>query len=361
MNELLDQTTSVDDPTPVLKAMGQLARGYSRLFTESRIADRMSPARPVRRAGYDARLEVVAVERVAHDVVSLTLSRPDRTPLPRWTPGAHIDVFTPAGRQRHYSLIGDRFDPVHYRIAVRQVPDGLGSAELHRVRVGETLRVRGPRNAFSLAPADEYVFIAGGIGITPILPMVREVASGPSPWRLVYTGRSRSSMPFIDELTELGHDGVLIRPDDQYGTPDLAELCAAASTRAAFYVCGPPAMIERARDAATAAAEAGSTAEFHSERFSAAPIVDGRAFTVQLTESDLTVDVAADESALAAIRRVKPDVQYSCQQGFCGACRVRLVDGVVEHRDRVLTPDQHGDSMMICVSRAQSASISVAL
>lgn len=361
MNELLDQPTSVDDPTPALRAMGQLARGYSRLFTESRIADRLSPPRPVRRAGYDARLEVVAAERVADDVVSLTLSRADRSPLPRWTPGAHIDVFTPTGRQRHYSLIGDQFDPLHYRIAVRRIPDGAGSAELHRVRVGDTLRIRGPRNAFSLAPADEYVFIAGGIGITPILPMVRATASGPAPWRLVYTGRSRASMPFIDELTALGPDRVLIRPDDHYGAPDLAELCTTASSRAAFYVCGPPAMIERAREVATAATAPGRPAEFHSERFTAAPIVDGRAFTVQLTESGLAVDVAADESALAAIRRVKPDVQYSCQQGFCGACRVRLVDGVVEHRDRVLTPDQHADSMMICVSRAQGDSISVAL
>ncbi|BBX83658.1 PDR/VanB family oxidoreductase [Mycolicibacterium aubagnense] len=361
MSRLLGRPAAVDDPTPALKAMGQVARGYSRLFTESRIADRLSPARPVRRAGYDARLEVVAVDRLAADVVGLTLSRPDRSPLPRWTPGAHIDVFTPSGRQRHYSLTGDRFDPLHYRIAVRQIPDGAGSTELHRVRVGDTLRIRGPRNAFSLAPADDYVFIAGGIGITPILPMVREVASGTSPWRLVYTGRSRESMPFIDELTELGHGQVLIRPDDQYGTPNLAELCVADSPRAAFYVCGPPAMIERARNVATVAAGAGTTAEFHSERFSAAPIVDGRAFTVTLTESRLTVDVGADESALAAIRRVKPDVQYSCQQGFCGACRVQLVDGVVEHRDRVLTPDQHSDSMMICVSRAQGDSISVAL
>ncbi|MCX8560602.1 PDR/VanB family oxidoreductase [Mycolicibacterium mucogenicum] len=361
MSEVLDQRTSVHDPTPTLRAMGQLARGYSRLFTESRIADRLSPSRPVHRAGYDARLEVVAAERVADDVVGLTLSRPDRSPLPRWTPGAHIDVFTPSGRQRHYSLMGDQGDCVHYRIAVRLIPDGSGSAELHCVRVGDTLRIRGPRNAFSLAPADEYVFIAGGIGITPILPMVRAAASGPSPWRLVYTGRSRASMPFIDELTELGRDRVLIRPDDQYGTPDLAELCAPASSRAAFYVCGPPAMIDRARDVATAATEAGRTAEFHSERFSAAPIVDGRAFTMKLTESGLNVHVAADESALAAIRRVKPDVPYSCQQGFCGACRVRLVDGAVEHRDRVLTPDQQDDSMMICVSRAQRDSISVAL
>lgn len=361
MSRLLDQPDAVGDPTPALKAMGQLARGYSRLFTESTIADRLSPTRPVRRAGYDARLEVVAVQRLATDVVGLTLSRPDRSPLPRWTPGAHIDVFTPSGRQRHYSLTGDRFDPVHYRIAVRQIPDGAGSAELHRVRAGDTLRIRGPRNAFSLAPADEYVFVAGGIGITPILPMVRDVASGTSAWRLVYTGRSRESMPFIDELIELGHDRVQIRPDDQYGIPDLAALCAPDSPRAAFYVCGPPAMIEQARQVATTAAGAGNTAEFHSERFGAAPIVDGRAFTVKLTESGLTVDVGAAESALAAIRQVKPDVQYSCQQGFCGACRVRLVDGVVEHRDRVLTPDQHSDSMMICVSRAQGDSISVAL
>lgn len=361
MSELLDHPRSVDGPSPALKAMEQLARGYSRLFTESRIADRLSPTRPVRRAGYDARLEVVAVDRVAADVVSLTLSRPDRSPLPRWTPGAHVEVFTPSGRQRHYSLTGDRFDPVHYRIAVRQIPGGVGSAELHQLRVGDTLHVRGPRNAFSLAPADEYVFIAGGIGITPILPMVRAVAAGHTPWRLLYTGRSRESMPFIEELTELGPGRVQIRPDDEYGTPDLAELCSAASPRAAFYVCGPPAMIERAHKVALAATDTGTTAEFHSERFSAAPIVDGRAFTVKLTESGLTVNVGADESALAAIRRVKPDVRYSCQQGFCGACRVQLVAGAVEHRDRVLTPAQQSDSMMICVSRAQDDSVEVAI
>lgn len=350
--------TAAAETTPVLRTLGRLARGYSCVFTESRFAERLSPVDPVRRGGFDTRLDVVDVQTVATDVVALTLCRPDFTPLPAWTPGAHIDVFTPEGRQRHYSLTGDRHDLRHYRIAVRRVPDGAGSAEMHRLRVGDSLHVRGPRNAFNLAPADNYVFVAGGIGITPILPMVREVAARTRCWALIYTGRTRDSMPFIDELTALGSRQVDIRPDAECGTPDLAAMLGNSSAGAAFYVCGPPDMIDGAR---TAASGGRDSVEFHSERFTAARVVDGREFSIVLARSGQTIEVGSDETALQAIRRVKPDVRYSCQQGICGACRVPVLSGAVEHRDRVLTPAQETDSMMICVSRAAAGSIVIDL
>ncbi len=358
MNPLHASAATGRESTVVLRALGKLARGYSRVFTESRIAERLSPAHPVRRAGFDTRLDVADIQTIATDVVGITLCRPDFTPLPSWTPGAHIDVFTPEGRQRHYSLTGDRRDLRHYRIAVRRVPDGAGSAELHRLRVGDSLHVRGPRNAFNLAPADDYVFVAGGIGITPILPMVREVAARTPRWRLIYTGRTRDSMPFIDQLTALRSGRVDIRPDAECGTPDLTALIGNSSAGTAFYVCGPPAMIDGARTAASADRDA---VEFHSERFGAAEVVDGRDFSIVLARSGRTIEVGSTETALHAIRRVKPDVRYSCQQGFCGACRVAVLDGAVEHRDRVLTSAQQADSMMICVSRAAADSVVVDL
>jgi ferredoxin-NADP reductase len=354
----LSPSPAVARPTPGLATLGRLARGYSRIFAESRIADRLSPTHPLCRTGFDTRLEIVQRDEVAADVVALTLSRADSTELPTWTPGAHIDVFTPSGRQRHYSLIGDTSDRSRYRIAVRLVPNGIGSAELHRLEIGDGLRVRGPRNAFHLAHAPDYVFVAGGIGITPILPMIRRVAADGQSWRLVYTGRSRDTMPFVDELASLGRDRVEIRPDDEFGVPDVESLLVGMGPATALYVCGPAPMIERTRNAAL---RVNDLAEIHSERFGAPPVVDGQPFSVVLAASGVTVDVGAGESALDAIRRARPDVRYSCQQGFCGACRVRVLHGAVDHRDRVLTPAERADTMTICVSRASSDSLVIDL
>ncbi|WP_306372270.1 PDR/VanB family oxidoreductase [Mycolicibacterium cosmeticum] len=312
----------------------------------------------MRRTGFETRLLVTAVDAVATDVVALTLSRPDSTPLPLWTPGAHIDVITSSGLLRHYSLTGDRRDRLQYRIAVRRVAGGAGSAELHDLRPGDTLQVRGPRNAFNFAAAEHYVFVAGGIGITPILPMVREAVAAGHQWQLLYTGRTRASMPFAAELMHLGGNRVQILPDDENGIPDLTAVFEEVPDGAAFYVCGPAGMI----DAAAAAARAHSPApEFHSERFGAPPVLDGRPFTITLARSAATINVDADETALQAIRRVQPSVRYSCQQGFCGACRVHVLEGAVEHRDRVLTVAEQADSMMICVSRATEDAIVIDL
>jgi len=265
-------------------------------------------------------------------------------------------VLLPSGRRRQYSLCGDPAESRSYRIAVRHLPVGAGgSRELHAsVRIGSALTVRGPRNAFPYVPAAGYLFLAGGIGITPILPMVQHAAGGAAPWQLVYTGRSRESMPFLDELTALDPTRVRIRPYDQYGFPTSgAELLAHAPNGAAVYCCGPAPMIASVRrDFATSAA-----GELHVERFSAPPILDGVPFEIALRHSNRVLTVPADRSALDVIRHTVPGIAYSCQQGFCGTCRTRVISGEIDHRDRVLTDRERTDTMTICVSRSRGGRI----
>ncbi|MBP2324432.1 ferredoxin-NADP reductase [Kibdelosporangium banguiense] len=338
-------------PSRAMRLAAVASQAYRRVFAASRLAPLLSRPNPVHRTGYD--LDVV-VRRIAHeaeDVVSLTLAPTDGYPLPAWLPGAHLDVFLPSGRQRQYSLCGNPNDRSVYRIAVRRMADGDGgSREIHDgLSEGDLLRVRGPRNAFSLVgTADAYLFVAGGIGITPILPMVRACHERGAPWRLVYLGRSRTSMPFLAELER--HDGAVdIRPDDEYGPPDLAAILSHAPRGAAVCLCGPPPLMAPAQRIMRSVNPSGS---LHAERFSPPTVAGGQPFAIHLRRSDITVEVGAAESALAAIRRALPDVTYSCRQGFCGTCRVRVLDGEVEHRDRLLTDTQRRDSMLVCVSRA---------
>ena len=338
-------------PSPTLRALARCAHAYSALFAASRAAPYLSRAHPVRRTGFDLQLVVTQVTREAEDVRSFTLQRRDASPLPVWVPGAHLDVFLPSGRQRQYSLCGDPTDRSRYRIAVRRIADGGGgSLEMHgAVTEGDTLTARGPRNAFTFIDAESYLFLAGGIGITPILPMVRATALRGARWSLTYTGRSRASMPFLDELRDLPGGELHVLPDDEFGIPDVAALLGHAEPGAAIYVCGPPPMIATARARQPVLNPTGS---LHSERFSPLPVVAGRPFDVILARTGTTVRVGADESALAAIRREVPEVRYSCQQGFCGTCRHRVLAGKVEHRDTKLRPEQRTDSMLICVSRS---------
>lgn len=338
-------------------AVRLIARGfdaYERVFARGRAGRALSRSRPIRRAGFDLQLRLTDRAMVAEDVVALTLEDRAGRPLPSWHPGAHLDVFLPSGRLRQYSLCGDPRDRSRYRVAVRRVPDGNGgSEEIHdTLAPGAILHVRGPRNAFRLVDAPSYLFVAGGIGITPILPMLRAVvAAGDRPWRLVYTGRDRASMPFVDEITALagpeGAERVVLWPDDVHGVPDGRRILAQAPPGAALYTCGPPAMIEAIR----AVVPDPTVDTLHYERFSPAPVRGGSPFTVRLARSGSVVDVAADETALAAVLRTRPDQAYSCQQGFCGTCRVRVLAGAVDHRDTRLTPSERTTEMLLCVSR----------
>lgn len=338
-----------------VKAIARWFDVYERLFARGAVGRALSRPRPVRHAGFDLQLRVAGREMVAEDVVQLTLVDRTGRALPSWHPGAHLDVILPSERLRHYSLCGDPRDRSRYRIAVRRVPDGDGgSAEIHdTIGEGSILHVRGPRNAFRLVDAPGYLFVAGGIGITPILPMVRTAAARGTAWRLVYLGRSHATMPFLDELAGCPGGDVLIHADDGDGFADVAAILGelgALPPVPDLYVCGPPPLMDTARQLMRAI---DPMAPVFSERFSALPVVGGEPFTVELARTGATVEVAADESALTAIRRVLPEVRYSCQQGFCRTCTCRVLDGDVDHRDRhVLTGAERADSMLICVSRA---------
>lgn len=352
----------VDDirPTRTMRALNTATTAYRLLFAESRAADYLSRPKPVRYKGFDLELVVERVRTEAEGVAGVRLVAPDGSPLPNWIPGAHVDVFLPSGRQRQYSLCGDPADRDSYHIAVRRIADGLGgSIEVHdELSEGELITIRGPRNAFRLVDADSYLFIAGGMGITPILPMVRSCHRRGLHWRLVYVGRSRDTLPFLDELAEYDSGQLDIRADDECGTPDISSILTLAEPGAAVYLCGPPPLLTPARAVLT---EINPAASLHTERFSPLPVLTGEPFDVHLRRSGTTVAVAGDETTLTAIRREQPGVAYSCQQGFCGTCRVRVLDGQVEHRDRLLTADERDEEMLICVSRSAGGSIAVDL
>ncbi|AXB43790.1 PDR/VanB family oxidoreductase [Amycolatopsis albispora] len=316
----------------LLSTLSGVAAVYTRI---SRVSGRWRP--PVAAVDRDLPMVVDEAEMLAEGVKTLRLRRIDGAPLPSWRPGAHLDLVLPSGRVRQYSLCGNPGDLGWYRIAVRRIEDGHGgSREVHEaVGAGTRVTVRGPRNAFPFISAGSYQFIAGGIGITPILPMVHAAAAAGADWRLVYTGRDRASMPFADELSTLDTDRVWIRPDTEYGIPASgAELLEKAPEGAHVYCCGPIPMLTSVRTDALA----GGARTVHFERFAEPPIVDGKPFLVELRRSGRTVEVPADRSALEVIRAVRPEVAYSCRQGFCGTCRVRVLDG-----------DQ--DSMLICTDR----------
>lgn len=338
-----------DPTTRVLDVVANLRVRWSTLINRHPITTRSD----------DARFPVVVTDRtlVAEDqaVVALRLRAPDGSPLPRWTPGAHLDIELPSGRVRQYSLCGDPAQAGEYRIAVRRIPHGGGgSVEVHdELPVGTEVLVRGPRNAFPFAPpghgspAERVHFVAGGIGITPILAMARAADRLGIAWTMVYCGRSRDTLPFLDELAAL--DGrVTVRTDDEHGLPTAIELLDGVGTDTAVYCCGPTPMTA----AVVATIRAMSGIEFHSERFSPAPVVDGTAFEVQLASTGEVVAVGADHTMLDALLTLRPDQPYSCRQGFCRTCVVRVVDGTPDHRDTVLTPDDHAAGVTLaCVSR----------
>jgi ferredoxin-NADP reductase len=291
------------------------------------------------------------------DVVELTLAAPDGTKLREWHPGAHIDLHLPSGRTRQYSLCGDPHDELDYRIAVRRIAEGGGgSVEVHGLVVGQIVEISEPRNAFMMplpgsgSRAQKLRFLAGGIGITPILPMARLAERLGVPWSLCYAGRHRNSLPFLDELLAFG-DKVRVRTDDEHGLPTAAELLDGVDGGTAVYACGPPLMIEAVRSSIPL--DLGT--ELHVERFSPLPVVDGTPFELELGCSAEVVRVGGDQSALAALRAARPNVSYSCRQGFCGTCVQRVLIGEVEHRDNALTDRQRElGQMLVCVSRAKS-------
>ncbi|WP_194919212.1 PDR/VanB family oxidoreductase [Catenulispora rubra] len=308
--------------------------------------------------GSDLSHAVVVAERrdEAEDVVTLTLRRADGSALPPWLPGAHVDLVLGNGLERQYSLCGDPSDAGSWRVAVLREPDGRGGSEyVHtQLSVGTRVSVRGPRNHFELLSAERYLFIAGGIGITPILPMIAAVEASGAQWSLLYGGRSRSSMAFVDELARYG-DRVVLRPQDRHGLLDLAAHLGAPRPGTRIYCCGPGGLL----DAVEAHCRTAGWPEPHVERFQ--PKADAatgaaRRFEIELSRTGRTLDVPADASILDVVRAAGVPVLYSCTEGTCGTCETDVLDGVPDHRDSVLTGAERaaGDTMMICVSRART-------
>lgn len=293
--------------------------------------------------------EVVVLERrdLAQGVVGLSVGAADGGVLPSWRPGAHIELVLADGLVRQYSLCGDPGDESTWRLGVLR--EGAGSAFVHeRLAVGDRLVARGPRNHFVLEDAPGYLFLAGGIGITPILPMVAAAHAAGAEWRLVYGGRRRSAMAFLDELSRYG-ERVEVRPQDEFGLLDLDAALSGLAPGTLVYCCGPEPMLAAVEERCPAGA-------LRIERFSAKPVGGAdHAFEVELALSGRTLAVEAGRSILETVEEAGVTVLSSCREGTCGTCETAVLGGEPDHRDSVLTEDERaeGGFMMICVSRAR--------
>jgi ferredoxin-NADP reductase len=309
-------------------------------------------------------LLVEHVERTATDVIVLTLRTRNESSLPEWDPGAHIDVVLDETTVRQYSLCGDPANRTRWQIAIRRAPDGRGgSIRLHdTVSPGATLTVRGPRNGFPLVDDRlRYVFIAGGIGITPLLPMIAAVSRRNARWQLHYGGRTRALMPFVEDLAKY-EDRVRLWPEDESGLLDLANLLAELDEGTAVYCCGPEALIA----AVELLCQGRDDVTLHVERFAPRPgSADGPTgtFEVFCATSDLMLTVPPDKSILQVVQEAGIDVLSSCMEGTCGTCEVDVVDGEPDHRDSFLSPREResNETMLICVSRCLGSKLTIDL
>lgn len=300
--------------------------------------------------------------QAAEGAVLLELAATDGSALPGWEPGAHLELRLPSGLRRQYSLCGDPADRDTYTVCVLREEAGRGgSVEIHdRLDVGAEVGSSGPRNHFPLVAADDYVLLAGGIGITPLKAMAEELQRRGASWQLVYGGRNRRSMAFAEELATSHPTRVTLVPQEEEGTPDLDRIAGSLSPGARLYCCGPPAMLAAAEAACD---RSGATDRLHLERFTAAADTsdagEDSAFVVELRESGVTLTVPADQSLLEAIRAVRPSIDSSCREGYCGTCETRVLEGRPEHRGTLMAPEEHDEegTMLVCVGRARSAKL----
>lgn len=290
------------------------------------------------------------------EIVELQFASLDGTPLAPWEPGAHIEIVLPSGLVRQYSLCGRHSDDF-YTIAVRREPDSRGgSREIHDdLSVGAEVVIRGPRNHFELVTRKHVVFITGGIGITPLLPMMRRLDEQGQSWELHYGGKSLGALAYLDALELLdGHEINIYLKDETRRIP-VPEVLGSIPPDSAVYVCGPGRMIDEVEQ------ECGVRAiEVHLERFgpSGAYVAseENSPFSVTLQRSGVTLQVGKDQRLIDAVRTIVPTVPFSCEEGYCGSCETGVISGEPEHRDSILSAEEKSanDCMMICVGRARS-------
>lgn len=306
------------------------------------------------------RLRVADCLAEAKDVLLLVLASADGRPLPAADPGAHLELRLPSGMVRHYSLCGDASDRSKYVIGVGRAAASRGGSEhIHRhVRVGTELPDARLRNHFPLEfEARRYRFIAGGIGITPILSMVRWCVANARPWSLAYAARSRQRTAFYEWLAQYP-EAVRFHFDDEAGgaKPALQEWVSGPLEGEHLYCCGPGALMTGVQDA-TASWTAGSV---HFEWFAApkdaASEIADKPFVAVLQRSGQRIEVPAGCTLLEALEQHGVEIPFSCREGLCRTCETPLCGGVAEHRDHVLSEAERAAqrSIMPCVSRAKS-------
>jgi ferredoxin-NADP reductase len=311
------------------------------------------------------RLCVTRVLPESKGVISVKLVRDDGASLPPWDPGSHIDVHLPSGRVRQYSLCGDPEKLVSYKFAVlREAAGRGGSAELHSIaRTGVRLDVGRPRNRFPLRDGKRFLFLAGGIGVTPLMSMVQAAERRGRRWTFIYGGRTRSSMAFTAELARRRGGNFCVVPQDEQGYLNFDPLLHGVPADTLIYACGPSAMLAAIE---AAAAHHRVSRRLHVERFSAPQDTKGlpqpspdQAFDVILNRSQRTVHVPAGRTLGSVLQEEGADVSFSCEEGSCGTCETRVLSGLPEHRDCCLSDEEKttNDRMIVCVGRALTATL----
>lgn len=309
----------------------------------------------VQRSELETAITVDEIQLVTDDVAVLSLLPHSGTRLPPWEPGAHIDLVLHDTLVRQYSLCGAPGDRSRYRVAVLKEPESRGgSLAAHALKPGTQLNIRGPRNNFQFDPSPRYIFIAGGIGITPLLPMIAAAESRGAEWELYYVGRRRSTMAFRDELSAYG-ERVHIIARDSDAPLDLDALLGVPQPDTLVYCCGP----ERLLHGVEVACREWAPRSVRLERFVAKAIdtLHDTEFELVLERSGKTVTVPPGVSVFDSMRAAGVNVLGSCLEGICGTCEQTVLDGEVDHRDSVLDADEQeaGDCMMVCVSRCRSS------
>ncbi len=308
-------------------------------------------------------LRVTRKDKIADGIHLFEFRRADDKPLPEFTAGAHIAINVPGGLLRKYSLCNDPAEHDRYLVAVKRETNGRGGSAnlIDNVKAGDTLMVAAPVNDFGLPPrAQDFLFIAGGIGITPMMAMIREVRAQNKRFRLFYCSRSPETTAFRDELGAPDlKDSVIIHYDggDPAASLDLKPVLAERKNREHLYCCGPRPLMEAVR----AMTDHWSPTAVHFEAFSEAEThrATDTPFKVKLGRSGAVLEVPTDKTILEVLRAHGLDVPSSCETGTCGTCRTKLLAGEADHRDLVLAEHERKDNIMICVSRAKAEEITI--
>ncbi len=320
-----------------------------------------SGATALRAGQKELALSVHAARPLAERVVELELRAADGQPLPAWTPGAHVDLVLPGDVVRSYSLAGNPADRHAWHIAVLLESNGRGgSRAIHQLKAGDAVRVRAPRNNFALKPAPAYHFLASGIGITPLLPMIDAVRAQGLPWRLDVVGRTREQLAYLDRVEP--HAQAHVHLTARAGRPDLAALLAASDAEAAVHACGSQSFLLALESAAQAAGRA-IHAEWFAPRPGARQGAEGsfEAFTVRLERSKVEVAVLPGQSIIDACAEAGVTIPASCFEGTCGSCLSNVLDGVPDHRDSFLSPTERKSNclMAACVSKSMTRKLTL--